>query len=104
MLRFVFTVGTTLALTALTWRRRRLIRAILGDLLDKGIELTVKRKFWHSKFEGDSKLPVVYITSSGSKYHRSDCRFLNGDARVISLDKAVKEYTPCGSCQPDVYS
>ena len=101
MLRLMFAVATTLALTALTWRKRRLIRAILEDLLDKGVELTVNHKYWPSKSEQDADVPVVYVTEAGSKYHRSDCRFLNGDARAISLEKAAEAYSACGTCQPD---
>ncbi len=101
MLRLIFTVAATLALTALTWRKRRLIRAILEDLLDQGVELTVNHKFWPSKSEQDTDVPVVYVTDGGSKYHRSDCRFLNGDARAISVEKAAEAYTPCGTCHPD---
>tara|TARA_B100001750_G_C15253284_1_gene468950 strand:+ start:354 stop:668 length:315 start_codon:yes stop_codon:yes gene_type:complete len=104
MLKLIFTVGTTLAVTALTWRRRKLIRAILEDLLDKGMELTAKPKFWHSKSEDASGVSVAYITGSGSKYHQSGCRFLNGEAKVISLEKAIEEYTPCGYCQPDLHA
>ncbi len=101
MLRLLFTVATTLALTALTWRKRRLIRAIMEELLDKGIELTVNHKYWPSNSERDTDVPIVYVTDGGSKYHRSDCRFLNGNARAIAVDKAVETYAPCGSCQPD---
>ena len=101
MLRLIFAVAATLTLTALTWQKRRLIRAILVDLLDKGVELTVNHKFWYSKSEQDIDVPVVYVTEAGSKYHRSDCRFLNGAAKAISLEKAAEAYAPCGTCQPD---
>jgi len=101
MLRLMIAVATTLALTAITWRKRRLIRAVVEDLLDKGIELTVNNRFWPSKTERDSDLPIVYVTDGGTKYHRSDCRFLNGNTKAIAIDKAAEAYAPCGSCQPD---
>ena len=101
MLRLIFAVAATAAVTAFTWRKRRLIRAMVEELLDKGIELTVNNRFWPSKSEQDMDVPVVYITDGGTKYHRSDCRFLNGNTKAIAIDKAAAEYAPCGSCQPD---
>lgn len=101
MLRLIFAVAATVALTALTWHKRRVIRAMAEELLDKGIELTVNNGFWPSKTGRDTDVPVVYVTDGGSKYHRSDCRFLNGNARAIAFDKAVEEYAPCGTCWPD---
>ena len=101
MLRLIIAVATTAALTALTWRKRRLIRAMVEELLDKGIELTVNNRFWPSNPERDIDVPIVYVTDGGSKYHRSDCRFLNGNTKAIAIDKAAEEYAPCGSCQPD---
>ena len=101
MLRLLIAAATTVALAAFTWRKRRLIRAIVDELLDKGIELTVNHKFWPSKSGRDDDVPIVYVTDGGSKYHRSDCRFLNGNTKAIAMDRAVEEYAPCGSCQPD---
>ena len=46
-------------------------------------------------------VPIVYVTDGGSKYHRSDCHFLNGNARAIAREKAAEEYAPCGTCQPE---
>ena len=101
MLRLIFAVAATAAVTALTWRKRRLIRAMVEELLDKGIELSVNNRFWPSKSERDMDVPIVYVTDGGSKYHRSECRFLNGNAKAIAIDKAAAAYAPCGSCQPD---
>lgn len=101
MLRLIIAAAATVALTALTWHKRRLIRAVVDDLLDKGIELTVNNRFWPSKPERDTDVPIVYVTDGGTKYHRSDCRFLNGNAKAIAVDKAVEAYAPCGTCSPD---
>lgn len=100
MLRLIIAVAATAALTALTWHKRRLIRAMAEELLEKGIELTVNNRFWPSKSDTDLDVPIVYVTDGGSKYHRSDCRFLNGNARAIAVDKAEEEYAPCGTCWP----
>ena len=46
--------------------------------------------------------PVVYITRTGVKYHTNDCEFLRKynikNKFAISLDKAEKDYDPCGIC------
>lgn len=43
---------------------------------------------------------VVYITETGSKYHRGGCRHLSDSKIEISLSSAVKQYDPCGTCKP----
>ncbi len=101
MLRLILAAAAALALTALTWRKRRLIRVVVEDLLEKGIDLTVNNRIWSSKRERKSDTPIVYVTEGGSKYHRSECRFLNGNASAMARDKAVEHYAPCGQCQPD---
>ena len=48
--------------------------------------------------------PVVYITRTGKKYHTYDCSFLKQYAEgkfAILLDKAEKDYAPCGICNPE---
>lgn len=43
---------------------------------------------------------VVYVTETGSKYHRSGCRYLDESQYSVSLSEAVKYYTPCSVCNP----
>ena len=48
--------------------------------------------------------PIVYITRTGKKYHTYDCSFLEQYAKgkfAILLDKAKKDYAPCGICNPE---
>ncbi len=43
----------------------------------------------------------VWITPSGSKYHRHDCRYAK-DGKRVSLEEAKKQgLTPCKVCKPD---
>lgn len=43
----------------------------------------------------------VYITGSGEKYHRSDCRYVNDSSKRLSLEDAIdRGYTPCSVCNP----
>ena len=45
----------------------------------------------------DSK---VYITQTGSKYHRDGCRYLSKSKISISLTDAKRRYSPCSVCKP----
>ena len=43
----------------------------------------------------------VFITSTGKKYHRANCRYLRQSKIPISLSDAKKQgYTPCKVCKP----
>lgn len=42
---------------------------------------------------------VVYVTKTGSKYHRAGCRYLKSSIS-IKLSEAVSSYTPCSVCNP----
>ena len=44
---------------------------------------------------------TVYITKTGSKYHRESCSYLRKSSIPISLQDAIsKGYTPCSRCNP----
>ena len=44
---------------------------------------------------------TVYITESGSKFHRAGCRYLWHSSIAISRSKALaRGYTPCSVCKP----
>lgn len=43
---------------------------------------------------------TVYVTKTGSKYHRSGCRYLSRSKIPISLESAMKRYGPCSVCNP----
>lgn len=44
---------------------------------------------------------TVYITDTGSKYHRSGCSYLKKSSHAISLSAAKAQgYTPCSRCNP----
>lgn len=46
---------------------------------------------------------IVYVTDTGSKYHKSGCRHLSESKHEISLEDAkAKGYEPCGTCHPPV--
>jgi endonuclease YncB( thermonuclease family) len=49
----------------------------------------------------DAALSQVYITETGSKYHRGTCRSLKKSKRAVSKSDAVgRGLEPCGICKP----
>ena len=50
---------------------------------------------------GDSGVTYVYITKTGSKYHRSSCGYLHSSSIKVTLEYAISHgYTPCSRCNP----
>ncbi len=48
---------------------------------------------------GQSTSQTVYITNTGSKYHRAGCQYLRQSQIAISLEKAKSQgYTACSRC------
>jgi nitrate/TMAO reductase-like tetraheme cytochrome c subunit len=48
-----------------------------------------------------SKSQTVYITDTGNKYHRSNCRTLKKSKTKTSLKRAKADgYEPCKVCHP----
>lgn len=43
---------------------------------------------------------TVYITKTGSKYHRIGCPYLKDSSIAIDLSEAQKRYGPCSKCSP----
>ena len=43
---------------------------------------------------------VVYVTKTGTKYHKNGCKYLEKSKIEISLEKAKKSYGPCSVCKP----
>ncbi|MCI1966846.1 MAG: MBL fold metallo-hydrolase [Oscillospiraceae bacterium] len=49
----------------------------------------------------DNQSVTVYITDTGSKYHRDGCRYLKKSKHPISLkDAKAQGYGPCSRCNP----
>ena len=43
---------------------------------------------------------IVYVTNTGSKYHRDGCRYLRESKIPMNYSDAIKSYTPCSVCKP----
>lgn len=52
----------------------------------------------------DNQTDTVYVTKTGSKYHRDGCRYLSKSKIPISLSDAEKSYSPCSVCSPPTLS
>lgn len=51
--------------------------------------------------ESKKKEITVYITETGKKYHRGNCRYLRKSKIAISLKEACERgYKPCSVCKP----
>lgn len=68
---------------------------LLNSLNVKAVKDTAKTD------SSKKKEVVVYITDTGSKYHKSGCRYLKKSKHSISLsDAKAQGYTPCSVCKP----
>lgn len=50
---------------------------------------------------GSSGDDIVYITETGSKYHKAGCQYLSQSKIPISRQEAIRlGYPPCSVCNP----
>jgi len=63
-----------------------------------------ERGLWAPREEKQQEISedtIVYITRTGKKYHRGDCRYLSRSKIPITLKEAIQRgYTPCSVCAP----
>lgn len=78
---------------------------MVAEALDKDVKWDPKK----NRIDIDDKqtgaigtdTTIVYITDTGDKYHRYDCRYLDESKMTISLKYAkYKGYGACGVCDP----
>ncbi len=53
--------------------------------------------------QSTEKDSTVYVTRTGSKFHRSNCRYLKYSKTPVTLSEARRRYTPCSVCVPTAY-
>lgn len=73
------------------------VTGTINTALLKSLDITAAKSTASSSAENES---TVYITRTGSKYHRSECRYLRQSKIAISLSEAKKNYDPCSVCNP----
>jgi hypothetical protein len=44
----------------------------------------------------------VYVTKTGTKYHKAGCSSLSKSAIPMTLAEAAKQYGPCSRCKPPI--
>ncbi len=54
----------------------------------------------HNYSSGSNSSGTVYITDTGTKYHREGCRFLKSKHAISRSDAIKNGYEPCGVCKP----
>jgi endonuclease YncB( thermonuclease family) len=54
-----------------------------------------------SPAERPDGLVPIYITKSGSKYHKKDCPHLTDSQRPTTREKVKATHKPCKTCKPD---
>ena len=55
-----------------------------------------------SIFEEEEETVYVYVTRTGIKYHRGDCRYLKKSKIPMTLTAAKENYGACKICVPPV--
>jgi len=67
----------------------------------KGKKLGIWKTLEVKELVRDKKQIIVYITETGGKYHRGNCKYLEKSRISISLEEAQKQgYKPCKICKP----
>lgn len=56
---------------------------------------------WQLNLSADE---TVYVTKTGTKYHRESCSSLRSSRIPMALSKAAERYAPCKICKPPVPS
>lgn len=90
------------------WDYRRGKRAAVEDdgLTTGGIPMPTPTPATRKLSEGQTtgatepEEETVYITRTGSKYHRSGCQYLRRSRIPVSLKEAKQSYGPCSVCRP----
>jgi len=70
-----------------------------ADNSSKGNEPQVTPKTSHMATITDTAV-IVYVTKSGTKYHKKGCRNLSKSCIPMSLKDAIGKYSPCSKCNP----
>lgn len=66
----------------------------------KNVESTKTSSNSQSASTDTSSSYTVYITNTGSKYHRDGCSYLKSKTAIDKNDAIAQGYTPCSKCNP----
>jgi competence protein ComEC len=80
---------------------RRLVTILVAVLMLSTAAAPVLAQPPAAQQQPQTKEQTVYITKTGKKYHRANCRYLSKSKIVTSLkDATAHGYTPCSVCNP----
>ncbi|MDE7311440.1 MAG: peptidoglycan-binding protein [Eubacterium sp.] len=75
--------------------------SLLKSLNIKGVKETSSQGSGSSARVSDTRELTVYVTDTGSKYHRDGCRYLSRSKHAIDLSVAQSlGYDACSVCRP----
>lgn len=55
---------------------------------------------WDAYKEKMEKTEIVYVTNTGSKYHRAGCSYLKSKKSITKEQAISQGYSPCNRCNP----
>lgn len=68
----------------------------------QGYNTGYNKEYEDNQPRGSDSSPIVYVTKSGTKYHKEKCDYLANSSVEISREQAEnKGYSPCSKCRPD---
>ncbi len=84
---------------------RIFLRALVSILLTCGsaVALAERSAIWacqQHEFAVQNDSRQVFVTKTGSKYHKSSCQYLRSSRVAMALSEASKKHAPCLSCRP----
>lgn len=73
-----------------------------GGTIEHGEPLGyISRSLLHNEPADDAQTIMVYVTRSGRKYHRKDCRYVRHARFSLTLAEAMEQgFEPCRVCKP----
>ena len=106
MLKKLLGITLVLALVLVRWKWDT-VKALVQELFDTEWiyeirSVKTKSSTPESAAKDHGPEESVYVTSSGTRYHRQGCRSLTPEAQTISLEDAKQHYSPCNRCHPPV--
>lgn len=78
--------------------RLTVILALIVGFATPSVQLLVAQ----TRVQQDPQQITVYVTRTGTKYHRDGCRYLSRSKVPMSLKEAAKRFEPCKVCRPPV--
>lgn len=97
--RFLEMEAETFSHMLLTYKPNKYRSALIVSIIISITLSVIGVMYYLNAFKADNN--TVYITSSGTCYHRRNCIYLeNSTSTVLTELEAKKDYAPCKVCKP----